>query len=196
MYLIDDVGLVGNCILQNSIPFILLLLGDHEETKLLKVRFEIVSVLLFLKLTKLAIFHIRYYFKFKANPPIIFIQLKCISCPQNKCKSPTCFFFHLSNYTVKYVTMVSSVLNFYFVKEVQLPYLRVHSSLFLYYYIHILHIFKTGLRQPYLRHCCLAYTHSLFFLRLCVLFGNIIVFSRNWCAPHSKHYNIQPQINI
>lgn len=80
MYLIDDVSLVGNGILQNSIPLVLLLLGDHEETKLLKVRFEIVSVLLFLKLTQLVISHIRYYFKFKANTPIIFVQLERLNC--------------------------------------------------------------------------------------------------------------------
>ena len=106
-------------------------------------------------------------------------------------------FFHLQRIcNVNFTTKVSSVLDFYFVEEVQLPYLHINSSLFLYYDVHILYIFKTCFSQPHLRYCCFTYTHSLFFLRLCVLFGNIIVFSRNWCAPHSKHYNIQPQISI
>lgn len=62
LHLSYSVGLVGDCVFQEAVLLIFALLGQHEGAEFFKLRFEIVGILLFLKIAQLAVFHIRYYY--------------------------------------------------------------------------------------------------------------------------------------
>jgi hypothetical protein len=60
LQLIDDISLMGNGLFKAFVFLVFLSLGEHEGAEFLKLALEVGSVLLFLKIAEMGVFHRRY----------------------------------------------------------------------------------------------------------------------------------------
>ena len=61
LQLVNDRGMRGHSLLKSPVLLTLFFLREHEGAKLLKLCLEVSSILLFLKIAEMSMFHRRYY---------------------------------------------------------------------------------------------------------------------------------------
>jgi hypothetical protein len=89
LQLVNDSGMGGHSLLESPVLLTLFFLREHEGAKLLKLCLKVSSILLFLKIAEVCMFHRRYYVStnkivFKLQPAHI-TNFESQSIPKNCC---------------------------------------------------------------------------------------------------------------